>query len=128
MNLMMCLTYQGCANVNWSNRRRHQELRRRARNGDRNAEAQLRCEIAYIGLKQEIKITEPGPEVPEPGEVLDRPRKSPHPHWRRGHKHTYRIGPRAEGQTIKKVIPPILVRSAYLQGDLATTGVTYLRE
>ena len=126
MNLMMCLTYQGWANVNWSNRRRHQELRRRSRNGDRDAGAQLLGEFAYIGLKQEIKITEIGAGEPEPGEDLGRRRRSPHPHWRRGHEHTFHVGPRAEGQTTKKVIPPILVRSAYFKGDLATTGVTYL--
>jgi DSBA-like thioredoxin domain len=51
MNLMLCLTDQGSANVNWANRRRHQELRRRARPGDRDAEVQLLGEFACIGLK-----------------------------------------------------------------------------
>ena len=98
MNLMMCLTYQGWANVNWANRRRHQDLRRRARQGDENAQAQMLGQIAYIGLQQEIKIAEPDPGESAEGEALGRRRKSPHPHWRRGHEHTYHVGPRAEGR------------------------------
>lgn len=126
MNLMMCLHYQGWAHIGWSNRRRKQDLRRRARRGDRNAEARIAGEFEFIGLQQEIKIADPGPDDPVEGEALGRRRKSPHPHWRRGHERNCPVGPRGSGTTVKRKIPPVLVRAAFYKGDLATTGATYL--